>query len=430
MIFAQSGSGKSFFVGRLIEEIFLHTSPRVLIIDPNSDYSHIDHVNPSAFETTGYNAIEGTGFLPTDDDYAAFCEIWKHLNLVKLRPVDMPLNFIDPDIFLSRSAEVSPLRIRCAFSYLKLIDDYLRENWAACRTKADGAKKEYDIDGLIKMLRMALKSLKDENNFESLFGGPYFGDKMTSEEIRSVRERTQQTQSDVAFLDPLMDSETLGSLLFKVKEASDFLAVSASKPPDIFRNSGLYILDKPSLPRDYEYTIIKYYLDIIWAMHEESYKNGAIDRPTFIFIDEAHNLIPKDTGGQTHIELLRDVLRRIAAEGRKYGVYLFIISQRPDKLDPLVVSECQNKIIMRVGSLRALQEASITLGLTTNQVDEMKQAVDFKMGRAFVIGPMADQSTLTPSSGSGAIKMYAAARRTTEGGRKLPPEWRSSGLEN
>src|SRR5262249_17273397 len=63
--------------------------------------------------------------------------------------------------------------------------------------------------------------------------------------------------------------------------------------------------------------------------------------PTFLVIDEAHNVIPRD-GASAYAAVLRDQVRTIAAEGRKYGLCLILCSQRPDKLDTRVISECEN----------------------------------------------------------------------------------------
>ena len=45
----------------------------------------------------------------------------------------------------------------------------------------------------------------------------------------------------------------------------------------------------------------------------------------------------------------------IAAEGRKYGLFLILVSQRPDKLDHPILSECANKAIMRLDSRTIVQ---------------------------------------------------------------------------
>jgi DNA helicase HerA-like ATPase len=84
--------------------------------------------------------------------------------------------------------------------------------------------------------------------------------------------------------------------------------------------------------------------------------------PTFFVIDEAHNLLPAEP--QTKAEFaLREQFRTIVAEGRKYGLFLILVSQRPDKLDPLVLSECENKVIMKLSSRSVLEITRQRLGL-------------------------------------------------------------------
>jgi DNA helicase HerA-like ATPase len=70
--------------------------------------------------------------------------------------------------------------------------------------------------------------------------------------------------------------------------------------------------------------------------------------PIFLVLDEAHNFVPEEP--RNRVEALRDQFRTIAAEGRKYGVFLILVSQRPDKLDYLILPECANKAIMRLDS--------------------------------------------------------------------------------
>jgi DNA helicase HerA-like ATPase len=71
--------------------------------------------------------------------------------------------------------------------------------------------------------------------------------------------------------------------------------------------------------------------------------------PIFLLLDEAHNFVPEEPCNRVE-EALRDQFRTIAAEGRKYGVFLILVCQRPDKLDHLILPECANKAIMRLDS--------------------------------------------------------------------------------
>ena len=54
VIIAQSGSGKSFFLGRLVEEIMLKSKSRCLILDPNGDFRNIHKIR-----STLWNPVSG-----------------------------------------------------------------------------------------------------------------------------------------------------------------------------------------------------------------------------------------------------------------------------------------------------------------------------------------------------------------------------------
>lgn len=67
-------------------------------------------------------------------------------------------------------------------------------------------------------------------------------------------------------------------------------------------------------------------------------------RAFHIIIEEAHRYVQKDTD----IELLGyNIFERITKEGRKYGVFLAMISQRPSELSDTCISQCNNFIIFR-----------------------------------------------------------------------------------
>src|SRR5687768_10895957 len=64
-IIAQSGSGKSFFLGRLIEEILIQTKSRCLILDPNADFRKVHETeDESLWKEARYNRQKRRGKLP------------------------------------------------------------------------------------------------------------------------------------------------------------------------------------------------------------------------------------------------------------------------------------------------------------------------------------------------------------------------------
>ncbi|MCE7795126.1 DUF87 domain-containing protein [Sphingobium sufflavum] len=81
----------------------------------------------------------------------------------------------------------------------------------------------------------------------------------------------------------------------------------------------------------------------IWARGEEQ-------RPILLVCEEAHRYIPATTTGAG--QSVRKILERIAKEGRKYGVSLGLITQRPSDLAEGVLSQCGTIVSMRLNNDR------------------------------------------------------------------------------
>jgi hypothetical protein len=89
---------------------------------------------------------------------------------------------------------------------------------------------------------------------------------------------------------------------------------------------------------------------------------------------------------------------------------VFFCTQRPDKVDPLVLSECENKAILKLGSHSVLNISKQLLGLEDVPASILSKTLEFEAGRAVLIGRW---------SPTGPELMYTAMRRTVEGGRNL-----------
>jgi len=74
-------------------------------------------------------------------------------------------------------------------------------------------------------------------------------------------------------------------------------------------------------------------------------------RPLLLVCEEAHRYVPKDESSETG-QAVRRILERIAKEGRKYGVSLGLITQRPSDLAEGVLSQCGTIISMRLNNDR------------------------------------------------------------------------------
>jgi DNA helicase HerA-like ATPase len=71
---------------------------------------------------------------------------------------------------------------------------------------------------------------------------------------------------------------------------------------------------------------------------------------TLVVCEEAHRYIPADQSAG--FAPTRSAIARIAKEGRKYGVYLSIVTQRPGELDETILSQCNTFFSMRLGNER------------------------------------------------------------------------------
>ncbi|WP_380167613.1 ATP-binding protein [Jannaschia sp. R86511] len=70
-------------------------------------------------------------------------------------------------------------------------------------------------------------------------------------------------------------------------------------------------------------------------------------RPVLLVVDEAHTFCPPTSPDPVVAETTRHLVW-LAGEGRKYGLHLLVVTQRPAKVHPDVVSQCDNLVLMRL----------------------------------------------------------------------------------
>ena len=81
----------------------------------------------------------------------------------------------------------------------------------------------------------------------------------------------------------------------------------------------------------------------VWQRREEREIS-----PLLLVCEEAHRYIPNS--GEAQYEAAQDAIRRIAKEGRKYGVGLFLVSQRPSEVETTVLSQCNSWLVLRTSN--------------------------------------------------------------------------------
>jgi hypothetical protein len=99
-------------------------------------------------------------------------------------------------------------------------------------------------------------------------------------------------------------------------------------------------------------------------------KAGKI-QPFLLVVEEAHNYCPERGFGNA---VSSNILRTVASEGRKFGMGLCIVSQRPAKVDKNIISQCNTNIILKVTNPNDLKAIIQSVeGLTTQTYDEIQR---------------------------------------------------------
>ncbi len=108
------------------------------------------------------------------------------------------------------------------------------------------------------------------------------------------------------------------------------------------RKRQIVIINPEDMDDSLAAVIVKIYTRIIFDFAKTVPKKGSI--PFHIIVEEAHRYIKNDTD---HFLIGYNIFERVAKEGRKYGVILGVISQRPVELSDTVISQCSNFLIFK-----------------------------------------------------------------------------------
>jgi uncharacterized protein len=250
------------------------------------------------------------------------------------------------------------------------------------------------------------------------------------------------TQAAVLRLDPIADREeysVLAALLASRPDRSAVEALSDSDSPEArrlglrLRNLGVdrytvwapgeagsvldtvhdegarcVVIDLGSLPsREEQSLIAASVLGDLWRRRHER-------KPVLIVIDEAHNVCPASPSDQLTAQAAEHAIR-IAAEGRKFGLYLLVSTQRPQKIAENVLTQADNLVLMRLNSLADTAFTREVFSFVPPSL--IDRAVTFRQGEALIAGKISPQPAL----------LRFGARISEEGGADVPATWAHPG---
>ena len=140
------------------------------------------------------------------------------------------------------------------------------------------------------------------------------------------------------------------------------------------------VVDTGSLPtREEQALVAESVLRGVWERRRER-------RPLLLVIDEAHNVCPA-ASADVLTALATEHAIRIAGEGRKFGIYMLVATQRPQKVHENVISQCDNLVLMRLNSSADAAFIAAMFGFAPPGLVGL--ATDFRLGEALVAGKLA-----------------------------------------
>lgn len=166
--------------------------------------------------------------------------------------------------------------------------------------------------------------------------------------LKSLRDRLTSISNDPRFTFTFGNANAGGDRMSEV--VSDIFRVPHNGLP-------ISVVDLSAIPSEVVNSVASVLCRMAFDLAVAS--QGGIQ--TLIVCEEAHRYIPADT--EAGFWPTRQAIARIAKEGRKYGVYLGIITQRPSELDPTIFSQCNTVFAMRLTNQR---DQHIIAGAMTN----------------------------------------------------------------
>lgn len=230
----------------------------------------------------------------------------------------------------------------------------------------------------IRPLRFTLKSLEAREILE-LTRTNDVRSHLTSlkKAIDALREH-QDVYSLRELIDVLSaDPDTKNAVLVNELEYLDEIGIFATRGnrvADLVEKGKTTIINLKGVPPDIQELVVRRLGTIMFEMR----KVDAVP-PMMMVIEEAHNYCP-----QQGTALSSKALSTIASEGRKFGLGLMVISQRPAKIDKNVLSQCGTQIILKVTNPNDLKAIAASVeGLTGGMTDDIQT---MPIGIAMVVG--------------------------------------------
>lgn len=318
VIVGSTGSGKSWTVAKILEKSSQLKSVNSIIFDIHGEYKPLNKL-----ENTTLLQIAG----PTDTQDS---EVTIYLPYWLLSYEEVMAMMLD------RSDQNAPNQARALFDLvIRYKKQKLTEN-----DKQDilnnftiDSPVPYSIDEVLKELNKLDQEMIPGSSGK-LKQGPLYG------KLTRFIQRLTSKKSDKRLNFLFSDNASL--------QEYNWLENLVEKLMDFNNKKGNKIIDFSEVPSDILPLIIGLVTRLIFSIQQ--WTDSKKRHPIALFCDEAHLYIPTNTEASSIEERGLHNFERVAKEGRKYGVSLVVISQRPADVSKTVLSQCGNFISMRLSN--------------------------------------------------------------------------------
>jgi len=377
-IIAQSGAGKTDAMGAVLEAVLRGTQYlRALVFDPNSDFAKFDplSVRPAGGSGEPEESSSTAGairFVHTEPGRQA---VRKGSGCVSSVPLEMRIGGVAADVLLS----LLPGAAR----------DHIEQAQAMRMLHILAAQPTtVPVDSVGRFLELASKCAEEIRGQAHLAEGKRRFDGLTNAFVEEARKHgiPQDKEAMLRLADACLGGAKLlgGSLQSFKGIAQRSIEGSARKPGSFREGERVQVVDLESLNPEERAVVAHTVVSTLFNDQEARRIDGKMPTPTLVVLDEAHYLAGASVSGRVQ-ELARRIFVRIATEGRKYGVYLLLATQRPSLLDPTVLSQVQNVVLKTISSRADLDALEGSLTSVTPGLIEMLPGLD--KAHAIVAGP-------------------------------------------
>lgn len=376
-LLGSTGSGKSFTVASILEQSAQLPHTNMIVLDLHGEYS--------SMKFASHYRIAGIGDLKSAREGAIFLPFWL-LTYDEMQSV-----------FVDRSGDNAPNQA------LALMDSVIEMKRGAIEALKrqdllDGFTVDTPVPYRLSELVQSLDSKNEEvtPTGEEYVSGAKKGQPKTEKGPLNgklsrflIRLKTKMNDRRYAFMyQAPAEYETYDALHALAKK----LLGTGNIKDGV--NPGIKIIDFSEVPSDILPVVIGLVARLVYQVQFWSDPGPAGDErhPVVIVCDEAHLYLPSSAASTGPLERRAlENFERIAKEGRKYGVGLLVVSQRPSDVSTTILSQCSNIISLRLSNKTDQGVVKQLLPESLEGLMEVLPTLD--VGEAVVVG----DATLLPT---------------------------------